>query len=65
MKFIPDFTNPNNSLILLGYNDKGEIVFRASNNPAYRQVDKPEVHKGICYLGLYKFDAKYLRIRNY
>ena len=49
------------SLVLLGYDQDGNILYRSSFNSQRKQVAMPIIHEGICYLGLYSFDEKYLK----
>ena len=47
------WTSTDNCLFLYGINQTGEVVFRTSRNIRRLQIEKPVIHKELCYIGLY------------
>jgi len=53
-------TSEDNSLFIYGLNDKEELIFRASRNPAQLQNEKIVIEKGMVYTNLYFFPVLFL-----
>lgn len=54
-------TDPENVLILFGFNEKGELVFKSSRTPKYLQNEKIVIEKDMVYTNLYNFHIHFLR----
>jgi uncharacterized protein (UPF0218 family) len=53
-------TSDDNYLILYGFNDKGELVFRSSRNFKHLQSEKIVIEDHIVYTNLYFFHESFL-----